>query len=156
MEYQGNLLKMKVNPTDPISYQLLLGNQLVEMNELLGKKIRLQFEGQINCIACGRKTKKSFGQGFCYSCFQTAPEADESILRPELSLGQWGIARDLEWAQKHDLIPHYVYFAVSGALKVGVTRHHQLPTRWIDQGASYALPIAKLLTVILPVSLRYF
>jgi hypothetical protein len=28
-------------------------------------------------------------------------------------------------------------------LKVGVTRHHQIPTRWIDQGASYAIQLAK-------------
>jgi hypothetical protein len=36
-----------------------------------------------------------------------------------------------------------VYLAVSSALKVGVTRGHQIPTRWIDQGASYAIKIAK-------------
>jgi hypothetical protein len=64
-------------------------------------------------------------------------------MRPELSLSHLGIARDLEWAQKHDLIDHYVYLAVTDALKVGVTRHHQIPTRWIDQGASFAIKLAR-------------
>tara|TARA_B110000263_G_scaffold207593_1_gene189002 strand:- start:178 stop:678 length:501 start_codon:yes stop_codon:yes gene_type:complete len=34
-----------------------------------------------------------------------------------------------------------VYLANSSGLKVGVTRATQIPTRWIDQGASQALPI---------------
>jgi hypothetical protein len=64
-------------------------------------------------------------------------------VRPELTKSQFGIARDLEWAEKHDLIEHIVYLAVASELKVGVTRHHQIPTRWIDQGASYAIQLAK-------------
>jgi len=49
----------------------------------------------------------------------------------------------MEWAEKHDLIDHFVYLAVSSEVKVGVTRNHQVPTRWIDQGASYAIKVAK-------------
>ena len=103
----------------------------------------MHFTGQINCISCGKVTKKSFNQGFCYSCLQTAPEASETIVNPELSKAQFGIARDIRWAEEHDLIDHFVYLAVSSELKVGVTRHHQIPYRWIDQGASYAIKIAK-------------
>ena len=29
-------------------------------------------------------------------------------------------------------------------MKVGITRHTQIPTRWIDQGATQGLPIAKV------------
>ncbi len=143
MEYQGNILKMKTELGEPIQYQLPIGDQLVPMNELIGQHIHFKFDGQINCISCGKKTKTSFGQGFCYACFQTVPEADESVVRPELSKAQYGLARDLEWAEQHDLIDHYVYFAVSSELKIGVTRHHQVPTRWIDQGASRAIRLAK-------------
>ena len=143
MEYQGNILKMHTEPGAPIQYRLPVGDQQIDMNALLGKPISFRFDGQINCVACGKKTKTSFGQGFCYSCFQTVPEASETVMRPELSKAQFGIARDLEWAKEHDLIDHYVYLAVSGGLKVGVTRHHQIPTRWIDQGASYAIRVAK-------------
>lgn len=28
-------------------------------------------------------------------------------------------------------------------MKVGVTRESQIPTRWIDQGATFAIPIAQ-------------
>ena len=44
------------------------------------------------------------------------------------------------------MVDHYVYLANSSGLKVGITRHTQLPTRWIDQGASQALPIFKVRT----------
>jgi hypothetical protein len=44
---------------------------------------------------------------------------------------------------KHDLIDHFVYLAISSDVKVGVTRNHQIPTRWIDQGASSAITLAK-------------
>jgi hypothetical protein len=47
------------------------------------------------------------------------------------------------WAEKHDLIEHIVYLAVSSEVKVGVTRIHQIPTRWIDQGANLAVKLAK-------------
>ena len=143
MEYQGNIVKMRSELADPIHYFFRIGNQEINMNSLLGKKIRMRFDGQINCISCGKRTKKSFGQGFCFSCFNTAPEAGESIVRPELSMAEFGIARDMEWARENDLIDHFVYLAVSGDVKVGVTRNHQVPARWIDQGASYAIRVAK-------------
>ena len=44
------------------------------------------------------------------------------------------------------MIPHYVYLANTSGLKVGITRHTQIPTRWIDQGATQALPIFKVQT----------
>jgi hypothetical protein len=140
---EGNILKMRTELSDPVKYYLPVGNTEIEMNNLIGKEVNMHYTGQINCISCGKITKTSFGQGFCYNCMQTAPEASESVIRPELSKAHFGIARDLAWAEEHDLIDHYVYLAVSGELKVGVTRHHQIPFRWIDQGASIAIKIAK-------------
>ncbi len=143
MQYEGNIRKMITELNAPVKYTLPIGDEKIDMNALIGKEISMKFDGQINCVSCGKKTKTSFSQGFCYNCLQTAPEASESIIRPELSKAHFGIARDIEWAEKHDLIDHFVYLAVSSALKVGVTREHQIPTRWIDQGASYAIKIAK-------------
>ena len=143
MQYEGNILKMKTELAVPVKYSLPVGNNMVDMNALIGQKINMKFDGRINCVSCGKQTKTSFGQGFCYSCLQTAPEASESIMRPELSKAHLGIARDMEWAEKHDLIDHFVYLAVSSELKVGVTRNHQVPTRWIDQGASFAIKVAR-------------
>lgn len=124
-------------------YVLKLGADSVDMNSLVGQKIRLEFLNEIYCIKCGRKTKKSFGQGFCYPCLISAPEAEECVLRPELCRAHDGIARDMEFAKEHCLINHYVYLAWSGGLKVGVTRYHQIPTRWIDQGASRAIKVCR-------------
>ena len=143
MPNEGNILKMRTEFASPVKYFLPLGNDEVFMNELLGKEVKFYFTGQINCISCGKMTKTSFGQGFCYNCLQTAPEASESVMRPELSKAHFGIARDIEWAKEHDLIDHFVYLAASSDLKVGVTRHHQMPTRWIDQGASSAVVLAR-------------
>ena len=36
-----------------------------------------------------------------------------------------------------------MYLALSSAVKVGVTRDDQIPTRWIDQGASQGLILAR-------------
>lgn len=143
MQLEGNIFKMKTELNNPIKYTLSVGEAHIEMNDLIGKEIRMNFNGQINCISCGKRTKTSFNQGFCYNCLQTAPEASETIIHPELSKTHFGIARDLEWGIKHDLTDHFVYLAISNEVKVGVTRNIQIPTRWIDQGASYAIKLAK-------------
>jgi hypothetical protein len=143
MTFEGNILKMRTELASPVNYFLPVGNDEIAMNKLIGKTLKMHFTGQINCISCGKIIKTSYNQGFCYNCLQTAPEASESVVHPELSKAQFGIARDMKWAQEHDLIDHIVYLAVTSELKVGVTRHHQIPSRWIDQGASYAIKVAK-------------
>lgn len=140
---QGNIRKMQTELKDQVDYHLPIGNELIYMNPLLGKKLSLSYLGEINCIYCGKKTKTSFSQGYCYSCFTTLPQTDQSIVRPELDLSYLGISRDMEWAKENSLKPHYVYLAYSGNLKVGVTRESQVPTRWMDQGASKAIKLAK-------------
>ena len=66
-------------------------------------------------------------------------------MRPELSTAHLGIAdRDLAYEQKVQLQPHIVYLAVSSEIKVGVTRKTQVPTRWIDQGATQAIAIVEV------------
>ena len=144
MTAQGNLHKMFTQFCEPIGYRLQLGEDTILVNDLLGKKINVEFDGRINCVACGNQTKKAFGQGFCYPCFANAPENAECILRPELCEGHLGGGRDQEWEQKHHVQPHYVYLALSSGLKVGITRETQIPTRWIDQGASSAIILAEV------------
>jgi len=143
MVYTGNLEKMETLISNEVQYYLNLGKDRLHLNELIGKELVISYHSKINCIKCGKETKKSFAQGFCYSCLITAPEAEECVLNPELCKAHEGIARDMEFAKEHCLIDHYVYFAASPSLKVGVTRYNQLPTRWIDQGASWATAIAK-------------
>ncbi len=143
MEKRGNLVKMKGIQGEPVQYFLELGGEEILMNPLIGKEIRIEYLHEINCIRCGRKTPKSFGQGFCYPCFISAPEASECVLRPELCQAHLGISRDMTWSQGHCLQDHFVYLALTSDVKVGVTRASQIPTRWIDQGAWKAIQIAK-------------
>jgi len=122
----------------PIQYYLELGADFLNMNQLLGKKIQLTATGS-ECLQC-HAPKEIYRQGFCKSCFFETPNAGAWILRPELSTAHLGIAdRDLAFEQKMQLTPHIVYLAFSSSVKVGVTRKTQVPTRWIDQGATQAL-----------------
>lgn len=143
MQIEGDIRKMRVEYADPVRYYLPFNDAELFMNPLIGMEITLEYTGVIHCISCGKVTKTSFAQGFCYNCLQTAPEASESVLQPELSKAHLGIARDLEYALRHDLIDHIIYLALSPGLKVGATRHHQAPARWIDQGAVEAIPVAR-------------
>lgn len=137
-------MKMKSQLADKVIYHLPLEDKLIPMNELVGKNISLKYENEIYCISCGKKTYKSFAQGFCYNCLISSPEAAECIIRPELCLAHVGKGRDIEWEKEHHLQEHFVYLALSSEIKVGVTRSTQVPTRWIDQGASSVIRLAKV------------
>ena len=143
MEYSGQISKMKVQLNAPIEYYLPIGDQRVHLNTLIGKSITLEFDGEIRCIACNAKIKKTFMQGYCYPCFISSPYTSECILKPELCRAHEGQARNMKWAEEHCLQDQYIYLALTSHLKVGVTRHTQIPTRWIDQGAHAALIFAK-------------
>ena len=144
VRHSGSLRKMRTQLEDVVRYTLMLDDTPIDMNAKIGQTIKLSFDGQINCIACDRLTKKSFGQGFCFPCFRDAPEASECIIRPELCRAHEGEARDMAWAEKHCLSEQIVYLARSSAIKVGITRASQVPTRWIDQGATDAIIFARV------------
>jgi hypothetical protein len=140
--YSGILKKMKTSLDQEVSYRLLLDSE-VKLSDFIGTQITMQWTGNIFCQSCGKSTKKSFGEGFCYPCFTSAPEAAECIIRPELCRAHLGEGRNPEWEQKHHNVPHVVYLAASDTVKVGVTRATQIPTRWIDQGAASAIILAE-------------
>ncbi|WP_067866970.1 DUF2797 domain-containing protein [Neptuniibacter marinus] len=142
----GALQKMRTELSDKVSYFLPVGEQEVAMNELIGKPIRLHYQGAINCTHCGRKTNKSFSQGYCYPCFKSLPQCDQCIVKPELCHFHEGSCRDESWGEQFCFQDHYVYLANSSGVKVGITRGTQIPTRWMDQGAVQALPIFKVAT----------
>lgn len=137
----GNLNKMRVEHSDPIRYALPIGQELVDLNPLLGESISITYSGNIHCQNCGRLTRKSFNQGYCFPCSQKLARCDLCIMRPERCHYRKGTCREPEWGEKNCMRPHVVYLANSSGLKVGITRENQLPTRWIDQGAAQALPV---------------
>ena len=65
-------------------------------------------------------------------------------MKPETCHYHLGTCRQDEFAHEVCFQPHIVYLANSSALKVGITRIGQMPTRWLDQGATQALPILKV------------
>ncbi len=143
MTYEGVLSKMQTEFGNPIQYYLVFENSFLNMNQLLNKNIEIHFLGY-QCLNCGKK-KKIFRQGFCYDCFYASPAVGDWIMRPELSTAHLGIAdRDLLYEEKAQLQPHIVYLALSSEVKVGVTRKTQMPTRWIDQGATSAISIVEV------------
>ena len=130
--------------SNPVAYTLPIGEEQIPLNPLLGKTIRLTFTGDIHCVVCGRKTNKSFNQGYCYPCFRDLAQCDLCIVKPELCHYDQGTCREPEWGEAHCMQPHYVYVANSSGLKVGITRGNQIPTRWMDQGAVQALPVFRV------------
>ena len=141
--FEGVLVKMQTEYANPIRYYLNLDTTFIRVNDLLQRKITLTHTG-FSCLNCGATTP-IYRQGFCRSCFFEVPAAADWIMRPELSQAHLGIEdRDLAYEEKVQLQPHVVYFALSSGLKVGVTRHTQIPTRWIDQGAHKAFPIVEV------------
>jgi Protein of unknown function (DUF2797) len=137
----GYLKKMLTQPDKPVTYHLVLGEHNLPINDLIGKKLHLSFQGRIFCIQCGRQTRKSFQQGYCYPCMLRLAECNYCIIHPQKCQIEHGNCRADDWAHSSCGQPHIVYLANSSGLKVGITRLSQIPTRWIDQGASQAIPI---------------
>lgn len=141
---RGPVRKMKTRLAGQVQYTALLGDEEVELNQYLGRELRLEFSGAINCIHCGRKTAKSFNQGYCYPCFKRLAQCDSCIVSPEKCHYAAGTCREPEWGEQHCMIDHIVYLANTSGVKVGITRGSQVPTRWMDQGATQALPIFRV------------
>ena len=134
MRKSGTLRKMHSRLENPVHYGISLDEKQIPLNPLIGSNTKLVFTGNIYCIECGRKTKKSFNQGYCYPCFQKLQQFFTCLIHPEKCRCEEGSCMQ----------DHIVYLANSSGLKVGITRATQVPTRWIDQGASQALAIARV------------
>ncbi|EPN8460930.1 DUF2797 domain-containing protein [Vibrio cidicii] len=146
IQITGTLDKLRASLDGVVSYRLPVGEEEVELNRLIGQPIRLTHTGNIFCSSCGKKTKKSYAQGHCYVCMSKLASCDMCIMKPETCHYAAGTCREPEWAQSHCMVDHFVYLSNTSSLKVGITRHTQIPTRWIDQGATQGLPILKVKT----------
>lgn len=143
MQYEGVLNKMQTEINTPIEYYLIFKDNFINLNQILDRTLTIDFIGY-ECLNCGQP-KKIFRQGFCYECFNSSANAGDWIMRPELSKAHLGIEdRDLAYEIQVQLQPHIVYLAAASDVKVGVTRKTQVPTRWIDQGASRAVEIVEV------------
>jgi len=143
MQYQTVLKKMMTELNEVVHYYLDVDNDFLNLNQLLDREIEISFEGY-QCLNCG-KEKKIFRQGFCYECFYASAAVGDWVMKPELSTAHLDIEdRDLDFEKQVQLKAHVVYLALSSNVKVGVTRKTQVPTRWIDQGATKAIEIIEV------------
>tara|TARA_B100000900_G_scaffold25491_1_gene19802 strand:- start:7035 stop:7829 length:795 start_codon:yes stop_codon:yes gene_type:complete len=136
------LKKMHTEFNNPIEYSIMINGIEYKLNDYIGKNIYIEWQKKVICH-CGKEFSKFYRASFCYKCYWNSPLASQSIFKPELCTAHLGIEeRDLAFEKKLQLADHYVYLANSSGLKVGITRSTQVPTRWIDQGASQAIILA--------------
>jgi hypothetical protein len=140
----GVLDKMRAILDETTHYFLPVGDQQIALTPLIGQHISLVHTGNIFCRSCGKKTKKSYSQGHCFVCMKKLASCDMCIMKPETCHFDQGSCREPEWAQDNCMVDHFVYLSNTSSIKVGITRYTQIPTRWIDQGATQGLPIIKV------------
>ena len=141
-QLQGIMRKMRGVAGSPIRYEMPIGDDHVLLNPLLGKILTITHTGEVYCVSCGKRTSKSYAQGYCFPCFQDSPECSPCIIRPDLCRAHEGFGRDMDWERENHLVDQVIYVAWTGGLKVGVTRAANVDTRWIDQGATKGVKLA--------------
>ena len=107
---------MQTENGSPIQYYLVFANDFLHMNQLLDKKVSINFL-RYQCLNCGLQ-KKIYRQGYCYDCFYEIPQAADWVISPEKSKAHLNIEdRDLEFEKRVQLQPHVVYLANSSSAK---------------------------------------
>jgi len=141
--FSGVLKKMVSIHDNPVRYIMDFDDDLVFLNQIIGKKIKIHKTGYC-CLSC-YENLQIFANGFCKKCFFESPMSGDWVMKPELSKAHLGIQeRDIEYEKKVQLQPHILYLAFTSDIKIGVTRKSQTPTRWIDQGAIKAIEILEV------------
>lgn len=151
--WEGVLQKMRVAASSPVSYWLedaaldpggLAGP--LPVNPLIGRRVALVATGLLVCTACGRNPERVFDNGYCEDCVRTRADADICMMKPErCHFGQPdNPCRDESFGLERCFQPHYLYASLTSDVKVGITRHTNVPARWMDQGAVAALTLALL------------
>ena len=141
--FSGVLKKMTSIHDDPVRYILDFDNDLLFLNQVIGKKIKFHKTGYC-CLSCFENLQ-IFANGFCKKCFFESPLSGEWVMKPELSKAHLEIEdRDISYEKKVQLQNHIVYLSKTSGIKVGVTRSNNMTTRWIDQGAIEAVVLIEV------------
>ncbi len=136
-DFIGEKMKTALSEKGEALYSI--GN--TRINDFIGKRITIKFNGDINCIHCQRSIKKTYSQGYCFPCSQKLAECDLCVVKPHLCHYEKGTCRDEKWGEKFCMQEHVLYLSVTSELKVGLTRRENVPHRWIDQGAEKAIEL---------------
>jgi len=152
---EGVLQRLAVEAGDPARYQLVVakadnaGGEVHEnfpLNPLINRGLRIEFNGRITCAACGADTRRSYGEGHCYGCFRRLAACDLCVVSPVRCHFAQGTCREPQWGEAFCMQPHLVYLANSSGVKVGITTEGGQVGRWLDQGATQGLVIARATT----------
>tara|TARA_B100000989_G_scaffold8650_1_gene5953 strand:+ start:4053 stop:4844 length:792 start_codon:yes stop_codon:yes gene_type:complete len=141
--FSGVFKKMISIHDDPVRYILDFDDDLLFLNQLIGKNFKIHKTGYC-CLSC-QENIEIFANGFCKKCFFESPMSGDWVMKPELSKAHLNIQdRDLEYEKKIQLQDHIVYLSKTSGVKVGVTRSNNKTTRWIDQGAIEAIELIEV------------
>ena len=78
---RGSIRKMAARLETPVvQYAFRLDETEVPVNPMIGQTVRLEYLGAIHCSHCGKRTKTSFSQGYCYPCMTKLAQCDVCIL----------------------------------------------------------------------------
>jgi hypothetical protein len=141
--FSGVLKKMVSIHDNPVRYIMDFDDDLVFLNQIIGKKIKIHKTGYC-CLSC-YENLQIFANGFCKKCFFESPMAGDWVMKPELSKAHLEVEdRDISYEKKVQLQNHIVYLSKTSGIKVGVTRSNSMTTRWIDQGAIEAVVLIEV------------
>jgi hypothetical protein len=138
----GPIGKMSTALADGVaSYALPVGDTTLDMSTIIGKQVTLSFVGTKTCIHCGSEQAELHIQGYCRACSVSLAKCDSCSVSPEKCHYAEGTCREPSWGETNCLVDHIVYLSYTSGFKVGVTRSKNIPDRWIDQGATVAVPL---------------
>ena len=60
MKNYGSISKLSAKLNNPILYKFNIADSSFDLNNFIGKTIKIDFSGKINCIDCGVKINKTF------------------------------------------------------------------------------------------------
>ena len=134
-DYEGSLVRGR--------YSLWLNDIKVDINQYVGSGFVIRDQEQRSCVSCGENSPKVFGGGHCYTCFSTLARCDLCVMSPDRCHYAEGTCREPEWGEAFCMQPHWVYLSNTSGPKVGITRDGRQMKRWLDQGASQAMLLAR-------------
>ena len=124
-------------------YELAIGAECVHLNDLLGRGLRIKLRPQKHCRHCQKAVTKLQRGGYCGNCFFALARCDTCFVNPQRCHFALGTCREPDWGMQTCMQPHVVYLANSGGLKVGLTQDQKQQQRWLSQGATQGLVIAR-------------
>jgi len=106
------------------------------LTAILGEQVRVQLQSEQYCTKCGAEAEQSI----CRDC-AGEPPFTTCVKQPakRCSYADCPYPDYKERSCSHEFV---VYLVTAGGVKVGITKRTRTLSRWQEQGADYALPIA--------------